>query len=115
MTQPLSIFQSQGIIQLNGDAVTPAMQLQTINKGAIQATWIGVSSFSGRFVVQGSLAPDDGWNDIAIDTSSCLVDIDADSQIWEITEITVPYYRLRYEANGNTTGQAHVRFYGTNS
>jgi hypothetical protein len=54
-----------------------------------------------------------GWNDSGvIEKTDIDVDNASDTGIWEIKIMTAPYYRVRYEANGNATGSCTVKARG---
>lgn len=99
-------------LDLSGDIATAPVQLIDLTTAAYQATWTGVTGFDATMVIQVSNDPDDGWNDIRADINTITLDTAADTQVWELLEITGKYVRLLYTANSNTSGTATVRFLG---
>lgn len=79
--------------------------------GAIQAIWSGLDGILGALIIEGSV---NGINWCALGSiaTDVILDVPAGNQIWEIKEVTCPFYRLRYEANGNTTGTITIKARG---
>ena len=98
--------------------VTPPADLQTLaldvsrcDKGVFQLNWADLDAFNARFILQGSL---DGinWNDLGGEAGGIILDIEDDTQIWELTEISFNYLRADFTANNVTTGALELLFKG---
>lgn len=100
-----------GTLELGADAASAPIEiLATFAQGSMQATWSGVSVFVGTLNIQTS-NDQIHWNDVkggALVTA--IMDSAADTQIFSLKRISEKYLRLKYTANGNTTGALNYIF-----
>lgn len=91
------------------EAVTPPFDVTGLRFGTIQATWSGLATLDSTLKVQVS---SDGvnWNDANADDNEAVLSEAAETQLWEVLEVTSDFYRLVYTPNSNTTGTATVDF-----
>lgn len=105
MTATPKAYQTSETLTFSGNLTSTALDLRYSTFCSMQLTWTGLTGLAGTIVPQVS---NDGssWNDMESPYDDVLVTMDtaADTQVWLWFGGLARYVRLKYVANGNTTG-----------
>ena len=92
---------------MGGDFNSSPQDVRYHNRGAIQAIWTGADATDANIIPQASLDKD-SWCDLASGSNIKKVNSAAGCQLYEFTDIGYSYWRIKFEANTNTTGTIQV-------
>lgn len=99
-------------LDLSTDTATAPIDIIGFSKVNFQATWSGVISIDSVFQVECSVDAQK-WNQVGGTIGKATLTDPADTQVWEIIDLTARFVRLSYIANTNTAGSAEVLFLGS--
>lgn len=113
MVNPKSQFQNSETLTFSGDLNSTAVDCRYYDRFSYQLDWSGLSGLSSTVLPQvsndGSTWADleNYWNDIMYTLTTA-----SGTQVWIFREVPARYVRLKYVANGNTTGTGTLLFEG---
>lgn len=113
MVSPKIHWQGSETLTLTGDTTSTAIDCRYYDRFAYQLDWSGLTGVTSTIIPQVSndgstwADLDNYWDDI-----SFLVDATSGTQMWIFREIPARYVRLKYTANGNSTGSGTLLWEG---